>query len=439
MAVAVAKAVEDGATGGRLRVDRQHRRVGRRLRGARGPDGGRPLPGRARSPPRSSPSRAPSARRCSRCAGSFDEALRSCLELVERGTFALVNSLNPHRIEGQKTAAFEIDEELGRAPDVLALPYGGGGNTDRVREGLRRGRASRPGSSPPRRPSARDARLGDPDRRAGARRRGRRARRRRARVELVTVTDEEITDSWLELAQPRGRLLRAVVGRRPGGARAASRSSPGSTVVCVLTGHGLKDTAAVDVLTAPAVARRPERRGDPRGGRLVTGDVVVRAPASTANLGPGFDCAAAALDLWNELDVAAAVNGEPLVVLEGEGADELPRDDTAPRAARVRARRAARGPPLPLRQPDPARARARLVRRDRRGRARRRRSPRRTHASPRRAARARPAARGPRRQPRGRALRRRLPDLAERRARPRPPARRPTCRSRRSSSSRTRA
>ena len=58
------------------------------------------------------------------------------------------------------------------------------------------------------------------------------------------------------------------------------------------------------------------------------GAFVVRAPASTANLGPGFDCAAAALDLWNELlHVTPAVNGEPLVVLEGEGADELPRDE----------------------------------------------------------------------------------------------------------------
>jgi homoserine kinase len=53
---------------------------------------------------------------------------------------------------------------------------------------------------------------------------------------------------------------------------------------------------------------------------------TVRAPASSANLGPGFDCAAAALDLWNELEVSPAVEGEPLVVLEGEGADELPRD-----------------------------------------------------------------------------------------------------------------
>jgi homoserine kinase len=54
---------------------------------------------------------------------------------------------------------------------------------------------------------------------------------------------------------------------------------------------------------------------------------VVRAPATTANLGPGFDCAAAALELWNELHVEPAANGAPLVTLEGEGAEELPRTD----------------------------------------------------------------------------------------------------------------
>ena len=61
--------------------------------------------------------------------GSFDDALDSARELAEQGTHVLVNSLNPYRLEGQKTAAFEIAEELGAPPDVLALPYGGGGNT----------------------------------------------------------------------------------------------------------------------------------------------------------------------------------------------------------------------------------------------------------------------------------------------------------------------
>jgi len=55
---------------------------------------------------------------------------------------------------------------------------------------------------------------------------------------------------------------------------------------------------------------------------------VVRAPASTANLGPGFDCAAAALDLWNEMAVEERNDGAPLVSIEGEGADSLPPDET---------------------------------------------------------------------------------------------------------------
>ena len=55
---------------------------------------------------------------------------------------------------------------------------------------------------------------------------------------------------------------------------------------------------------------------------------TVLAPATTANLGPGFDCAGAALDLWNELHVEPADFGTPLVTLEGEGADELPADES---------------------------------------------------------------------------------------------------------------
>src|SRR5436309_2628423 len=59
---------------------------------------------------------------------AFEEALAEARELDSDGTHVLVNSLNPLRLEGQKTAAFEIVEELGAPPDVVALPYGGGGN-----------------------------------------------------------------------------------------------------------------------------------------------------------------------------------------------------------------------------------------------------------------------------------------------------------------------
>src|SRR5207245_3880052 len=68
--------------------------------------------------------------------GSFEQALAVARELGERGTHTLVNSLNPYRREGQKTGAFEIAEELGRVPDVLALPYGGGGNTRAYAQGF---------------------------------------------------------------------------------------------------------------------------------------------------------------------------------------------------------------------------------------------------------------------------------------------------------------
>ena len=61
--------------------------------------------------------------------GDFDEALASAQELARRGTHVLVNSVNPYRRAGQKTAVFEIVEELGAAPDAFVIPYGGGGNT----------------------------------------------------------------------------------------------------------------------------------------------------------------------------------------------------------------------------------------------------------------------------------------------------------------------
>jgi homoserine kinase len=56
--------------------------------------------------------------------------------------------------------------------------------------------------------------------------------------------------------------------------------------------------------------------------------VTLRAPASSANIGAGFDCAAVALDLWNELDVTSGSPGEVEVVIDGVGEDELPRDET---------------------------------------------------------------------------------------------------------------
>jgi threonine synthase len=178
--------------------------------------------------------------------GSFDEALRGCLELANRGIFMLVNSLNPHRIEGQKTAAFEIDEELGRPPDVLALPYGGGGNTVAYARGFGEDDA------PTRIVSVQAAER--PTTLASAIRIAEPAHLDEVhelvvegRVQLVTVSDSEITAAWLELASREGLFCEPSSAAGLAGL-AHIELEPGSTVVAVLTGHGLKDTAAVDVL-----------------------------------------------------------------------------------------------------------------------------------------------------------------------------------------------
>ena len=126
--------------------------------------------------------------------------------------------------------------------------------------------------------------------------------------------------------------------------------------------------------------------------------MIVRAPATSANIGAGFDTAAVAFDLWNELEVTDGTG----VVVEGEGAAELSADARQPRRPRVRAARRSGREAVPLRQQDPARARARLVRGRDRARARRRGAGRERRG----AARGRAHARAARRQPRRGAARR---------------------------------
>jgi threonine synthase len=187
--------------------------------------------------------------------GTFDEALRSCQELAGRGMFALVNSLNPHRIEGQKTAAFEIVEELGRAPDVLALPYGGGGNTCAYAKGFEEeGAATRlvAGQASERAHTVASAiRIAEPAHAVVVD-----ALAAEGRVEIVSVTDAEITDCWLDVSSHEGLFCEpsSAAGLA---ALKRERPAPGSRVVCVLTGHGLKDPDAVGRTMPPAVQVDP--------------------------------------------------------------------------------------------------------------------------------------------------------------------------------------
>ncbi len=188
--------------------------------------------------------------------GSFDEALRNCLAIAEEGRYVLVNSLNPDRIEGQKTAVFEIVEQLGGPTvDVLALPYGGGGNTVAYargfeEEGIRPRLISahavdRAGTMASAIRISEPAHLAEVEALVAA-----------GRVEPVAVADEDITRIWLELASLEGIFC------EPSSAAGLAAIepldlAPGATVVCVLTGHGLKDTAAVEALTPAAVLVEP--------------------------------------------------------------------------------------------------------------------------------------------------------------------------------------
>ena len=154
--------------------------------------------------------------------GDFDHALAAARELADRGTHVLVNSVNPNRRAGQKTAVFEIVEELGGAPDAFVIPYGGGGNTSAYSSGISRARARdadllRRGGAP-----ADDDGLGDPDRRS-------RPCRERARVGRDRDHGFRRRDRGrLARARSDGRdLLRALVRRRPRGdpARRCTRAS----------------------------------------------------------------------------------------------------------------------------------------------------------------------------------------------------------------------
>jgi len=183
--------------------------------------------------------------------GSFDQALAAARELGTRGTHVLVNSVNPFRIEGQKTAAFEIAEELGRVPDVLALPYGGGGNTRAFFKGFSElGTVPRflPCQSAERATTLASAiRISEPAHAAEV------AEAVAASDGTVlTVSDEQIVEAWHLLAHEEGIFCEPASAAPVAGLLTAGLP-PGTQVVCVVTGHGLKDTEAVD-RTAPQPA-----------------------------------------------------------------------------------------------------------------------------------------------------------------------------------------
>jgi threonine synthase len=176
--------------------------------------------------------------------GDFDEALAAAQELGRRGTHVLVNSVNPNRRAGQKTAVFEIVEELGAAPDAFVIPYGGGGNTSAYAAGIGELGLSTPIYSveAEHRPTtlASAIRIGDPVHAGSVRASG---------ATVVTVSDEEIVAAWLQLAAVEG--LFCEPSSAAGLAAIRRGAVAGERLVVTITGHGLKDTESADRYAPP--------------------------------------------------------------------------------------------------------------------------------------------------------------------------------------------
>ena len=284
MTLALSKAAEDGAAGGRLRVDRQHVGLGGGLRRARPASRAWWSCRAARWRSASSPRRRPSAPRVCAIDGSFDDALRLVRELCDRHPITLVNNLNPYRLEGQKTAAFEIVDELGVRPTGCRCPVGNAGNITAYWRGFNEAVAAGdatdrpPRCSAARRPgaaamlqgtdiaAARHDRDGDPDRPPGAPQRGGAGPPASRRAASWRRRTRRSSTGAAGIAAAGGRVLRAVQRHQRGRPRARPRAAgtveEGARVVCVLTGHGLKDPDTA-IARSPAVVRASRPRSRP--------------------------------------------------------------------------------------------------------------------------------------------------------------------------------
>ena len=189
--------------------------------------------------------------------GNFDAALAAVRQLGDAGLAVVVNSINPDRLEGQQTGAFEIVDALGRAPDALALPVGNAGNITAYWRAFNR---CLPAGSRPRilgfqadgaAPIVRGAPVDRPETVATAIRignpaswRGAIAARDESGGLIEAVADEEILDAQREIAMLEGIFCEPASAAGVAGVRRLARDrrlDRFDVVVCVLTGHGLKD------------------------------------------------------------------------------------------------------------------------------------------------------------------------------------------------------
>ena len=172
--------------------------------------------------------------------GTFNDAHLEARRLAEAEGLVNVNSINPDRIEGQSSAAREVLAQLGGVPDVLALPYGGGGNTVSYAQGF--------GETLPR------FLLGEAAQRRGTFATAIRIAEpvhgrevddvlERSGGQIVSLPDAAIEDAWRSLAREEGIFCEPASAAGIAAVEAAGLRDV--RVVCVVTGHGLKDPDAV--------------------------------------------------------------------------------------------------------------------------------------------------------------------------------------------------
>jgi len=203
--------------------------------------------------------------------GNFDDALRIVRELGESSDFAIVNSINPDRIAGQKTAAFEIIDEMGDAPDLHLLPVGNAGNITAYWAGYREYRARERSTKLPAMigfqaagaaPIFYNQIIERPETIASAIRIGNPASWKQARAAIAescgaidVVSDEEIIAAQRWLAQHEGIFVEPASAASIAGlfkccdsheaAYSFQKIPEASRIVCTVTGHGLKDPDAI--------------------------------------------------------------------------------------------------------------------------------------------------------------------------------------------------
>ena len=196
--------------------------------------------------------------------GNFDQALSLVRELDERHPIALVNSVNPFRIEGQKTGAFEVCDQLGEPPDVLCIQVGNAGNVTAWWQGFTEYDAAprlhgyqAEGAAP----LVHGAPVDNPETVASAIRIGNPARWEDAmnaftasRGEVRAVSDDEILEAYALLGAREGVFCEPASAASVAG---LLKYGAEGRVVCVLTGHGLKDPTTALARAAPVMPCEP--------------------------------------------------------------------------------------------------------------------------------------------------------------------------------------